>query len=234
VTSVTSNIFVDSQVGEQVIAIIENARQEVILVTPYLDLWGHAQNAIQRAIGRGVQVLLFIRSGQDNPPLKDIKWLLENKVTIGVLDRLHAKIYMNESTVLLSSMNFTESSALNSLEIAYLVRGAEDVLRVREYVVRDLNPLASQVLLEELEALLSVQGRTPIGSISQTIGFAFCIRCGEHRAFDPDRPLCDDCYDVWAEYENEDYREKVCHSCGQPTQVSKARPLCGPCYARLH
>lgn len=232
-TSVTSNIFVDSQVGEQVIAIIENARQEVILVTPYLDLWGHGQNAIQRAIGRGVDVLLLIRGGQDKPPLKDLQWLLEHKVKIGVLERLHAKIYMNESTVLLSSMNFTESSALNSLEIAYLVRGTEDVRRVQEYVVQYLGPLASPLLLEDLEMLLSTPVRTPIGSIPQTIGFGFCIRCGEHRAFDPDRPLCDDCYDSWAQYQNADYPEKVCHSCGQSAPVSYARPLCAPCYARL-
>jgi hypothetical protein len=45
-----------------------------------------------------------------------------------------------------------------------------------------------------------------------------------------DKPLCGDCYKVWAEYMNTDYREQYCHRCGEEAKITVAKPLCRPCY----
>ena len=60
-----------------------------------------------------------------------------------------------------------------------------------------------------------------------------CIRCKESIPFDPDRPLCDDCFASWNRYENWDYEEEYCHRCGADWDTSYAKPLCRPCYDQV-
>ncbi|MSQ13007.1 MAG: hypothetical protein EXR47_02470 [Dehalococcoidia bacterium] len=226
------SVFVDQDVVGQILGVIDGAKQYVVIVSPYLDMWQHAQNAIGRAVKRGVDVRMFLRNDRDKPPLDQIRWLFSNKVKVFAVQRLHAKIYMNEQTVLISSMNFTESSAMNSLEIAYLVGDPEHAKRVREYVKGNITSSAVQVPTTS-EIPPSVEQANPIGRAPVNVAVGFCIRCKRNLYFEPTKPLCDDCYDSWARYGNEDYPEVVCHSCGQPATVTKARPLCAPCYSQL-
>ncbi|MGE0567601.1 MAG: DUF559 domain-containing protein [Bacteroidia bacterium] len=58
----------------------------------------------------------------------------------------------------------------------------------------------------------------------------YCIRCEEEIDFDPDKPLCSECYSSWNRYKNYDYEENVCHSCGDNESTSMGRPLCWDCY----
>ncbi|MBM3946085.1 MAG: phosphatidylserine/phosphatidylglycerophosphate/cardiolipin synthase family protein [SAR202 cluster bacterium] len=139
------SVFVDSEVSTQILGVINEARQYVVIVSPYLRMWGHARRAVEQALRRGVRVSMYLRDDQDKPPLDQIQWLVSNGVSVFAVQGLHAKVYMNEQTVLLSSMNFTESSALNSLEIAYLVRDSEHAQRIREYVASDITTQAVQI-----------------------------------------------------------------------------------------
>jgi sugar-specific transcriptional regulator TrmB len=54
------SVFVDQEVVAQILGVIDQAKQNVVLVSPYLDLWQHAKNAIDRAIKRGVAVQMFL------------------------------------------------------------------------------------------------------------------------------------------------------------------------------
>ena len=57
----------------------------------------------------------------------------------------------------------------------------------------------------------------------------YCIRCRDRKKFEVRRPLCLDCYDVWAQYSNPDYIEDHCHKCGRGWDSSVDRPLCTSC-----
>src|SRR3989454_3814859 len=209
--------FVDDEVEAQILSIIRNAIRNVILVTPYLALWGHLQNTIDEAVSRGVVVSFIIRT-KEKPPIEDMGWLVDHKVKLYEIPDLHAKIYINESTVLISSMNITEHSTTNSLEFAMIVESRKDATRFRNYV-SDMLKRAEVVQLAEPEGQ----------EVDQT---GRCIRCGRQFDFNVSRPLCDSCYQSWAVYANTDYPERHCHSCGKPSQVTYARPLCGDCYNR--
>jgi len=209
--------FVDDEVEAQILSIIRNAIRNVILVTPYLALWGHLQNTIDEAVSRGVVVSFIIRT-KEKPPIEDMGWLVDHKVKLYEIPDLHAKIYINESTVLISSMNITEHSTTNSLEFAMIVESRKDATRFRNYV-SDMLKRAEVVQLAEPEGQ----------EVEQT---GRCIRCGRQIDFNVSRPLCDSCYQSWAVYANTDYPERHCHSCGKPSQVTYARPLCGDCYNR--
>lgn len=57
-----------------------------------------------------------------------------------------------------------------------------------------------------------------------------CIRCSSTIRHNPDRPYCLECYQSWAQYENDEYVEKACHQCGKKSKTSMLKPVCRACY----
>ena len=45
----------------------------------------------------------------------------------------------------------------------------------------------------------------------------FCIRTGVEIPFNPEKPMCYDAYNTWAQFQNYDYPEKYCHRTGKPS-----------------
>ena len=214
------SVYVDSEIVSQITSLIQEAQKEIMIVTPYLQLmdWGHVKRNIELAIKRGAKIKFLIRDDEKVLNQEDVDWLLDQKVVVYSVERLHAKIYMNEKSILVSSMNLNQSSANNSLEIALLVRNRDDAVLVRHYVQETLMKVAVPVDLGDTEPVEDDEG--------------FCLRCRAIVLLDPVRPLCEDCYREWSRWGNEDYEEKYCHLCGEPRPTSYARPLCRSCYGR--
>ena len=57
-----------------------------------------------------------------------------------------------------------------------------------------------------------------------------CIRCGINIELKPLKPYCYDCFQVWSEYYNAEFRENYCHQCGNYYKTTINRPLCNNCY----
>jgi phosphatidylserine/phosphatidylglycerophosphate/cardiolipin synthase-like enzyme len=226
-------VFTDDEVAPQVTNIVQEAKQYVIITTPYLKLWRHAQTALGLAVRRGIKVTVIVRS--ENGVLKsdedDLTWLLSNGIEVGAAEYLHAKIYLNEQSVFVSSMNLTEFSTKNSLEIGLAVQDKQAIGQIRDYVKNTVMQLA--VPLGEPQPAAAPQPATRHAQPASPAVAGTCIRCGRPVPPDPSKPLCDDCYDVWAEYGNEDYAEEYCHACGKPSDVSYAKPLCRDCFRKL-
>ena len=60
----------------------------------------------------------------------------------------------------------------------------------------------------------------------------YCIRCSDRMKLDTQKPLCRECYDEWAEYENPDYEEECCHKCGRDWSTTIERSLCIHCWRK--
>jgi len=231
VTESQKTVFTNDEVASQVLDIIREAQKYVIIVTPYLKLWRHAQAAFSLAVKRSVKVAAVVRCqdgilvDSDND---DVIWLQNNGVKMLMAEYLHAKIYLNEHAVLVSSMNLTEFSTRNSLEIALLIKDKEVGRQVRGYVTQSLMPLAVPVMGTRPEPTHRPT-REPRRSDSPGVA-GVCIRCGLPIALNPSRPLCPRCYEVWNQWGDEDYPEDFCHVCGHPSGTAYARPLCRNCY----
>lgn len=225
-------IFVDEEVSHHVLNIINQAKKAVVFVTPYLDLWGHAQNAVLLAIKRHVDITFIVRADPEVIQSEDVGWLLANGVKVLATERLHAKIYLNEADILLSSMNLTESSTKSSLEIGVHVTDPRQAQLIREYVSSTLEKLAGPLPLVESQAAPPRTQASAKQAEKSLVGL--CIRCGDAITFNPDRPLCEDCYESWAKYSNPDYTERFCHACGTPWDTSYEKPLCRNCYRELN
>jgi phosphatidylserine/phosphatidylglycerophosphate/cardiolipin synthase-like enzyme len=223
-------VFLDEEVAPQLLAIVREAEEHVVIVTPYIKLWRHAVEALALAVGKGVDVKLITRLDEENPKIEQVTLL--NTIGVKVLGApyLHAKIYLNEHAVLVSSMNLTDFSGQNSLEIALVVRDDQARRQVREYVNDTLMRLA--VPISESHTGPRQQPASPLTQPDTRTAGGICIRCRRPIYPNPIRPLCQGCYEVWAEYGNENYLEYYCHSCGKPSDVTYARPLCRDCFRR--
>jgi phosphatidylserine/phosphatidylglycerophosphate/cardiolipin synthase-like enzyme len=135
-----SNITVvtDDAVDSCILDILRNAKKEVGLVSPYLNLWGDLEDQITAAINRGIEIGVLIREPDDGyfkPEIEEqIEWLLEIGVDVLTLECLHAMIYMNEKDLVVSSMNLTPASTKNPRDIALVIHDEGDQRPIREYV----------------------------------------------------------------------------------------------------
>lgn len=220
-------IHFDEQIAAEICSVLHTATQQATLVSPWIKLWGHARLAIREAIERGVKVQCLVRH-EENPANRDnVKELLELGVTVLTVPDLHAKIYLNEEVVIIGSMNLYEYSAKNSRDIAVEVSDEAACKSVRDYVNR-------------LGRRAKPWGNIPSGNRRRAnmrtereavkLGGA-CIRCNQDIGFNPDKPLCEECYDIWSDWQNPDHPENFCHSCGTETATSYAKPLCLSCHS---
>jgi phosphatidylserine/phosphatidylglycerophosphate/cardiolipin synthase-like enzyme len=233
----TKSVFVDDEVEPQFLQVIRSATKYITFVTPYVDLWMHLKDAMREAIDKGVDITFFIREGENRQRPEDLKWLRDN-VKVYEVPYLHAKIYLNETTVLVSSMNITESSTRNSKEFAMIVRRQDDAKVFTEYVSRLIGKAAVAQTARPVrnyasgpveKATLTQSSRS---SERQTSKDGYCIRSRDKIPFDTEKPLCADCFSKWNKYHDEDYAEKYCHSCGKSAKTTFAKPLCMTCWKK--
>jgi phosphatidylserine/phosphatidylglycerophosphate/cardiolipin synthase-like enzyme len=230
-------VFVDDEVEPQVLRVIRSATRYITFVTPYVDLWMHLKDAISDARNRRVEIKFYVREGENRQRPEDLKWLRDN-AKVYEIPYLHAKIYLNETTVLVSSMNITEVSTRNSKEFAMLVRRQDDANVFRDYVQR-LTAKSTTIQPPSMGSMVSGLIKTTVTQSLQQAArhvsqSGVCIRCGEKIPYNPDRPFCATDYQSWAKWKNDDFQEKYCHSCGKPTKTSFKRPECASCYKLNH
>lgn len=216
----------DWQIGDALMRIIREARQRLILVSPYNKHWGHLRREIVAAQQRGVEVTIYYRSDEANP-VDDYDAIAAVPVRM-----LHAKIYANESSALVSSMNLLESSAMYSRDVGLLVRGAKLRREIDEYVksladgTATGSPFVVGVAARNGSASRQqVQTASDMARVIDATGF--CIECGDPVSFALDKPLCRQCYDRFGRVGT----HNRCHRCGEPHAAQVGQPLCQSCLA---
>ncbi|MBM3925495.1 MAG: hypothetical protein FJ320_05840 [SAR202 cluster bacterium] len=220
-------VFTDDEVASQVLNIIRQAKKSVTIVSPYFEYWGHAVDDLVLALKNKVKVTVIVRNEPKIIESPQVIELSQSGIKVLAVDRLHAKIYLNENDVLVSSMNFTNYSTQNSKEIALAIRDEQTEREIRDYVENRLMKLSRQVGGSAVPNFIQQVTRTVSNVISDR---GMCIRCKRSIPFDRARPLCESCFDSWSEYENEDYIEEFCHACGTLFPTTHAKPLCTPCF----
>ena len=244
-----SRVFTDDKVSGAVLDMIRNAEGELVLVSPYNNFWDHLKNELIRATRRGVKITAIYRSKEDNT---DMTWLGDLGALVYSVDKLHSKIYMNDSSILVGSMNLLESSSKNSRELAVSIENERDQLEIKKYVhqIMELgtqefpkaprSPRSSttpkvvrNTTRKESDSLTKSVSKV-WNSLVTAVSGGSCIRCSEHLQYDIEKPLCATCYKAWSRYKRPDFEEKYCHRCGKKSSTSLAKPLCRVCYQAPH
>ena len=222
--------------------ILKNAKEKIVLVSPYINLSEDNANRLRAADDRGVPITLVCR--KDNLKENEKRVLQKLKhIQVYNRDNLHTKCYYNEQELIITSMNLYEFSEQNNVEMGVLFTKDEPIYREARQEIEDL-------LLQD-EHKVSWR-REKLGAFARSAGKAIssgaravanraadaltekghCIRCGTHIPLNPDQPLCKEHYAEWARWKKNDYAEKYCHRCGEKNKTSKARPLCTTCYKK--
>jgi len=206
------------------------ARKELFLVSPYLQLSKTFHERLMDASSKGVIIHLIY--GKDELKPNERNSLAKVKsLKMYYFENLHAKCYFNEHTMVITSMNMYEFSEKNNREMGVLIRLAQDVDLFEKAKFETLSIIKNS----EINQPTRVERKffsEPLkqNSIKGQFRQGYCIRCETRIPHNPSKPYCSDCFMVWSQFENPYYEESVCHSCGEFVNSSMERPLCYGCF----
>lgn len=155
------------------------------------------------------------------------------KLSLHYFDNLHAKCYFNEEEMIITSMNIYEYSEKNNREMGVLICRKDDAELFKNAVDEThsiLKASKEKPLFKNKKDRAEQYNKTARRSGPQVHKEGVCIRCCTTIDYDPEKPYCYDCYKIWAEYENAEYQERVCHACEKPGPATMMRPLCPDCF----
>jgi len=204
--------------------IIRQAKEELTLITPYLKLTQIFHDRLIDAGNRNVNIKLIYGKEELNP--EDLENLKELKnLELYFCENLHAKCYFNENLMVISSMNLHEFSQTNNREMGVQIKLEED-----PELFNDAKNEAGSII----KASIKETSQTKISDLEEDKikyqGKGYCARCRIEIEFNPQKPLCRPCYDIWIKFADPYYQEKFCHKCGKEFQTSYTHPLCKDCW----
>jgi len=216
--------------------IINTAERSLVLISPYIKIPETLFQCLKAADKKNVKITLVYgkKDDLDDGVIGQLQQL--RNLSLYFDKNLHAKCYFNEATMVITSMNLHAFSELNNREMGVLVSAKEDSSlydeAVREY--RRMVDIAEPIGLKTTSTRNQEPKRVEVTRQQpETAVTGHCIRCGSDIALDPSKPYCRDCFDVWKQWEDPEYKEKYCHWCGRPIKTTIEYPLCRTCYRKL-
>jgi phosphatidylserine/phosphatidylglycerophosphate/cardiolipin synthase-like enzyme len=224
--------------SHQIEEIINDAEQFLWLISPYLKINKRVKELLEDKDHFKIDIRVIYGKSELQP--EENNWL-ESLASIRTSFRkdLHAKCYLNEDKVLVSSMNLYEFSQQNNDEMGLLVLREEEPALYEEIydeamrIVRMSDELRVTVArIEPIEEGVGSSKSRGSRTKGQAPDTGFCIRCGETIGANAARPYCGRCYKSWDRYKNDEYEEKHCHTCGKEHKATMAKPVCPTCYRK--
>jgi phosphatidylserine/phosphatidylglycerophosphate/cardiolipin synthase-like enzyme len=186
--------------------IIIDAKSELILISPYLQISKTLYERLKDASNRGVAIKIIYGKDELKPNERNSLANLKN-IEIFYFENLHAKCYFNENKMVITSMNMYEFSEKNNREMGVLIDRIDDkdlfdkavhevhsILQSSEKI-----PLSKAVRQFQYDLNKVDDFKSESNYKKQVLGY--CIRCEERINYDPEKPYCSNCYFVWVQYE---------------------------------
>jgi len=122
------------QISSHIMTLMDEADEKLIIISPYykFNKWHKLLETLKRLEAKNIDVQFYVREGENN----SIDELQYFGVQPRLIHNLHAKLYMNEKTAIFSSMNLTQSSDINSLDIGYITETSEEYQELYNFYVR--------------------------------------------------------------------------------------------------
>lgn len=214
--------------------IIIEAKAKLVLVSPYLQISKTFYERLKDASNKGVAIKIIYGKDELKPNERNSLAELKN-VEIYFFENLHAKCYFNETKMVITSMNMYEFSEKNNREMGVLINRSIDK-ELFEKAVNETHSIlqsSEQIALRKTDRPIYQNNKKEINNNTRykKLIRGYCIRCQTRIDYNPHKPYCGDCYAIWVQFENPDYRENVCHRCGQYEWTSMDRPQDYKCYA---
>lgn len=196
--------------GSELEDIIRNAGDKLILISPYLKLSKDFKELLTYRNSKDKITTIIFGKQELNPD--EMKFLQSLRFIILKYNQdLHAKCYVNDDKMIITSLNLYEYSMSNNKEMGVLFdkNDSSDAL-VFEDAMKEVEYINETSQRFELN---NSNKRQESKSKSNKPGY--CIRTGVEIPFNIKRPFCTDAYKVWEEYGDGDYPERYCHFSGE-------------------
>lgn len=215
--------------------LIKSAGERLILVSPYLKLSNKFRELLAHRNNKDkITTVIFGKQELNSDEMKFLQGL--RFVILKYSEDLHAKCYVNDDKMVITSLNLYEFSMVNNKEMGVLIdKNDSSDSQLFEDAIKEVNYINETSLRFELNAskpTFSKQADNRSSKEKSTfiptnIGKGFCIRTGVEISFNVDRPLCYEAFKKWNEFGDPDYPEKFCHFSGEPSngETSVSRPI---------
>ena len=138
------NIFLNScmelikplEITSKIMSLISEAERYVVIVSPYYNLtkWIKFKNVIEKAKKKGVEFTFYVRQGEAMS-INEVKMLGFVPFEI---ERLHAKLYFNESSAIMTSINLNISFDNDSLDIGTISVNEDEYNKIASYFIKHI------------------------------------------------------------------------------------------------
>ena len=118
-------------VADSLSRIIEKANKKAILISPYVSINTRLAQLIRHKLESGTEIHMIYRESAQSTEAEEWLESMPN-IRASCCDILHAKCYLNETEVLVTSMNLYEYSQVNNLEMGILVSRRRDLSLYRD------------------------------------------------------------------------------------------------------
>lgn len=128
------------QITSEILNLINEAKEYLILVSPYVNFnnWERIKNDIENALKRNVKIKFYTRLDSEN--YKSWEQIEALGIEPKLIKNLHSKLYFNEKSGIVTSMNLLTSSNLNAIEFGAIYHTEEELKELKEFVKKYLEP----------------------------------------------------------------------------------------------
>lgn len=198
--------------------LIRNADQKLILISPYLKLSRDFREMLDFRNKKDKITTIIFGKQELNPD--EMKFLQSLRfVILKYNETLHAKCYLNDSKMIITSLNLYEFSMANNKEMGVLIDkndpNDKELYEEAYKEVEFIDETSERFDFGSKPKENTKEGLKPNRPSEKTNGF--CIRTGVPIPFNIEKPLSKDAYKKWNEYADADYPEKFCHYSGEPS-----------------
>ena len=190
----------------KVIELIENSHHYLCIVSAFFLIGKNRIQSIKKALDNGAEVLIIVKSDSllNIETVEELKTIQNMGCKVYHNPNLHSKIYLNEKSVITTSLNMHIGSINNSLEVGSQTDSVSK-LKIIENIIK--------------EEYIKNDNTLPF---TGTIVSGFCIRTKSKIPLNPKRPISNT---EW--YRTNDRNGKYCHSCGKASDTQVRAPMCG-------
>lgn len=206
--------------------LINKADERLVLISPYLKIIPRIKDALEDKNRLKIDIRVVYGKNELQP--EENNWLKSmSSIRTSFCKDLHAKCYLNENEVIITSMNLYEFSHVNNHEMGIYINKNED-----PDLYKDIYDEVQRLIRISEEFIFSVERPSiketqPEVIKSKNKISGYCIRTGTEIPFNVEKPMSYDAFRSWNKFGDPDYREKFCHFTGEPSngETSVNKPI---------
>lgn len=238
-------------ISAKIVQTIREADEYLILISPFIKFTDRIKSELTYLtnLKPDVQVEVIFGKNENKKEkslsLADFNFLKElPNIRISYIKELHAKIYLSEDRLMLSSMNLHSYSQANNFEAGFVIEEGKNLIsslvnnsssKAWDEALDFVNKIVAQStcvyakgkvykskflgfsadLIEEYFEDNSEMHYRQKAVLVSAVLTGYCIRTKEQIPFDLKKPYTEKAFKSWQKFANSEYAEKYCHATGE-------------------